>query len=442
MRTEDTAPATNAAEVGDLQEALNSPRPGGSVYLPAGRYQVDETIRVNLENTQHLYLYGDGRASVIEFTATDGSPLLELTGVEDSWWPDLKITIRDLTLVGNYEAGDAFYLRWPNDTMIDGCFFQGFGGCAVVVTPNATNVTVRDCWMRDCKRMLHADNLHHLTFHGNQTRSSNDGQQQDEHIYIGKYCREVRIVSNHIAYGHNEAIILDGTAQHVIANNTIEGFREGIVATDSRDIIIDSNYLHCPTGVLLREDCRGFTVSGNMMTDNYDGAVRIADAGGSGGHVISGNIIRQSVYADGQKGIDLGDSTGCVVTDNVIEDTSDGPAIGAQRDANHTIANNQIRQTADAVLRTDTPVEPVQPDPESPFYPLYEHLREAEASRLPMRFAAIERIIGEALPEEGRESRQWWRNDPDTPQARAWMAAGWLVVYVKRIEGWTIFARY
>lgn len=442
-------PTIDAAEVGDLQKALDMvPESGGAVYIPAGKYEIDRTITVALADRQHLHIYGDGRATVLNFTASDGSHLLQLSGVEDSWWPDLKITIRDLTLVGNYDSGDAFHLLWPNDTMVDSCFFYGFGGCAIVVTPKATNVTIRDCWMRDCKRALHADNLHHLTFHGNQTRSAQDGQQQDEHIYIGSNCREVRIVNNHIAYGHAEAIILDGTAQHVIANNTIEGFVTGIKATGCRDIIIDGNYVHCPTGVLMEGDNRGLTVSGNMMTANCDGAITIRDAHGSGAHVISGNVIRQSVYEDGQKGIDLGDARDCVVTGNVIEDITAGPAISAGPDlSRHVIANNCVTDSAIHVIASDRPTEPVEISPKSKYYPLSEYLGKLppEKRRVTLTFGQIESILGAELPPSAHKYREWWANeqsaDTSHVQARAWMAAGWLVTIVKQIERRVVFVR-
>jgi len=437
----------NAADVGDLQEALDQlPECGGAVYLPAGTYEIDRTVRCALREGQHLLLCGDGRATVIRFAATDGSHLLELSGVKNSWWPDLKITLRDLTLVGNYECGDAFHLRWPKDTMVDACFFEAFGGTAIRVSPNATNVTIRDCWMRDCKRALHADNLHHLTFHGNQTRSSNDGQVQDEHVYIGRHCREVRIVNNHIAYGHNEGIILDGTAQHVVANNTIEGFTVGIRAIDCRDIAIQSNYLHCPTGLLMEADTRGMTVSGNLLTTNSEGAVVIRDARGSGGHVITGNIIRRSLYDEPQRGIDLGDSVGCVVTSNTLEDTSDGPPIVSDGDpAVHEIANNCVHDTT-AEARERYRGGEVAPVPEDhPYRGLYNYLRAIppERDRIATGFWAFARedVLGRPLPDAAKEDRAWWANDPANEQAAAWLSAGWLVVIVKCIENRVAFAR-
>ena len=447
MKIVDEGACINAAAVGDLQAALDQlPLAGGTVRLPAGVYEINETVRCQLAEGRHLHLCGEGRATVIRYTATDGSPFLELRGIEGSWWPDLRITIRDLSFMGSYECGDALLLQWPNDTLVDSCFFQGFGGTAIRVTPQATNVTIRDCWMRDCHRALHADNLHHLTFHGNQTRSIEGGQTQGEHVYIGKHCREVRIVNNHLAYGHAEGIVLDGTAQHVVSNNTIEGFTCGIRATDCRDITINGNYLHCPTGVRLEEDSRGLVVSGNIFTNNHDGgAVLIRNARGSGSHVISGNVIRQSVYNDGQHGVDLGDALGCVVQGNVFEDLTGKVAVRADGDG-CVVTGNMITNCAQrAEQRLVAPQGTIQPPaPSSPYRDLYEHMAglEADCRRYTMPWGTIQRLLPEdSLIKDARASGDWWTNDSATPQGAAWLAAGWLVVIVKRIEGRIVFAR-
>jgi len=331
-------PATlNAADFSHLQAALDAlPETGGAIYLPTGEYHVPDTLTRALAEKQHLYLYGEGRGSVLINDTAHGQPLLHITGVVGSWWPDLKITLRDLTFVGSHASGDALILDYPNDALVDACCFIGHGGTAVRLGPQGTNVTVRDCWMRDCRRALCAENIHHLSFHGNQTRSLREGQEQAEHVFLGWECREVRIVSNHLAYGHAQAIILDGTAQHVIANNTIEGFPVAIEGRGKgqtnppdhcRDIVISGNYLHADTGVLLRGQCRGFAITGNTFINNPVAAVRCEDATAGGAHAITGNVIRKSVY-DGeyvktasreQGGIDLGEAQGCVVTGNVLD---------------------------------------------------------------------------------------------------------------------------
>lgn len=352
----------NVAEAGGLQPALDAlPPQGGTVYVPTGSWEVSRTAEVRLAEGQHLFLVGEGRSSVLTNTQTSGEPLLHVVGVEGSWWPDLRITIRDLAFVGNHHSGDALMLEWPNDALVDACFFIGHGGTAINCLRNSTNVTVRDCWMRDCRRALSAENLHHLTMHGCQTRSLRDGQTQAEHVYLDRNCREVRIVNNHLAYGHAEGIILDGTAQHVIASNTIEGFAEQIRAVDSRDIVIANNYLHGGKSVHLVGECFGFSISGNTMINAPEGSVVISDARGSGGHVIANNIIRKSVYRDldyvadkRMGGIVLGVARNCVVSGNLIEDVTAPQAISAGLDAaghvlpdyesggRHVVVNNRI----------------------------------------------------------------------------------------------------
>lgn len=348
----------NVAAAGSLQAALDRlPAHGGTLYLPTGTYEVNATIHKALAEGQHLYLVGDGRGSVLVNRQTGGEALLHLCGVVGSWWPDLKITIRDLTFVGNHDSGDALVVDYPNDMMVDACFFAGHGGQALRLGPQGTNVTVRDCWLRDCQRGIRAVNIHHLTLHGNQTRRANDGQAQGEHLWLGWECREVRVIGNHFAYGDAQGIVLDGTAQHVIANNTIEGFAVAIEAHGKgeelprdhcRDMVISGNYLHADTGLLLDGECRGFVVQGNTFINNPAGAVVIRNAEGAGGHSLTGNVVRKSVY-DGvyvksasphQRGFDLGNSAGCVVTGNRLQGLNPGPAVTAADLAQHLVVNN------------------------------------------------------------------------------------------------------
>jgi hypothetical protein len=350
-------------EAGGLQAALDAlPKHGGTVYVPSGRHEISGPVAKTLVEGQHLFIVGDGRGSVLVNTNTCGERLLQLSGVTGSWWPDLRMTVRDITFEGNHQSGDGLLVMFPNDTMIDSCFFLGHGGYAIRLVPHGTNVVVRDCWMRDCKRGVRAENIHHLTLHGNQTRRLEGGQEQEEHVYLGWECREVRVVNNHFAYGKNTAIILDGTAQHVIANNTIEGFHTAIEARGAceqkvrdrcRDIAITSNYLHADIGIRLVGECRGFAITGNDFINNNRAAVLIEAAEGAGKHTITGNMVRKSVYGGAffplpqmvpdQGGFHLGDAGDCIVTGNLLDAIDPGPGISAgPGGGRHIIANNRI----------------------------------------------------------------------------------------------------
>lgn len=258
---------------------------------------------------------------------------------------------------------DGLIVEYPNDTLIDTCFFQGHGGQAIALMPRGTDATVRDCWMRDCKRGVRAENIHHLTLHGNQTRSLPGGQVQQEHVYLGWSCREIRIVNNHLAYGGDTAaIVLDGTAQHVLANNTIEGFKVAIEARGTavpkprdhcRDIVITANYLHADIGVHLCGPCRGFAITGNDFINNREAAILIEQAAGAGKHTITGNIVRKSVYGGEffalpnarplQGRFRLGDAADRIVSGNLLEGVNLGSAIQAGPDGGgHVITANRI----------------------------------------------------------------------------------------------------
>jgi hypothetical protein len=353
----------NIVHAGGLQAALDAlPKQGGTIFVPVGKHRVDRPVRKQLLEGQHLAIVGEGRGSVLINTNTSGEPLLEITGVVGSWWPDLRMTFRDLAFEGNHGSGDGLVVLFPNDASIDSCFFLSHGGQAIRLGPQGTNVTVRDCWIRDCKRGVRAEGIHHLTLHGNQTRSLAKGQQQEEHVFLDWSCREIRVVNNHLAYGHTTAIVLDGTAQHVIANNTIEGFKTGIEARGisarkprdhCRDIAITSNYVLAEVGMRLTGPCRGFAITGNTFVNTPQAALIIEQAENAGKHAITGNVIRKSVYGGAffpmpnvplsQGGILLGNASDCIVANNLLDGIDPGPAISSETSGGrHLITGNRI----------------------------------------------------------------------------------------------------
>jgi hypothetical protein len=70
----------------------------------------------------------------------------------------------------------------------------------------------------------------------------------------------------------------------------------------------------------------------------------------------------------------------------------------------------------------------LRPSPRK-YDPLAAYLAALPADEVTLTFAAIERIIGAALPVSAW-ARTWWANTGGTPQARAWLGAGWRVAAV------------
>lgn len=77
--------------------------------------------------------------------------------------------------------------------------------------------------------------------------------------------------------------------------------------------------------------------------------------------------------------------------------------------------------------------------PQSKYQPLFEYLRQQPDSvPLELTFAEIEAILGQPLPPTATVNRAWWANS-QTPQARLWQAAGWLIDDVNFKEQTVVF---
>jgi DNA-binding transcriptional regulator YiaG len=66
--------------------------------------------------------------------------------------------------------------------------------------------------------------------------------------------------------------------------------------------------------------------------------------------------------------------------------------------------------------------------PGSKYQPLYDFLRHQRDDAVTLTFAAIEALLGAALPASARRQRAWWSNrGRGAVQAQAWMNAGYHV---------------
>ncbi len=64
------------------------------------------------------------------------------------------------------------------------------------------------------------------------------------------------------------------------------------------------------------------------------------------------------------------------------------------------------------------------------YNPLRDFLATYRATQLQLVFEQIENLIGSELDKEAYTFKSWWENDRSTPQATAWLEAGWEVVDV------------
>ncbi len=64
----------------------------------------------------------------------------------------------------------------------------------------------------------------------------------------------------------------------------------------------------------------------------------------------------------------------------------------------------------------------------SKYQPLLEYLQRSDCSEITLSFTEIEKLIHNTLPNSARKERRWWGNrSTGSPQASAWMNAGYVV---------------
>lgn len=93
----------DASQYPSIQEAVNAlPDSGGTVFIPAGRYEVAQSIVVDRSN---VTLMGAGSGTVLKNVNLDGDNTFELKGLsarERIW----RVELADLHLTGNERSGN------------------------------------------------------------------------------------------------------------------------------------------------------------------------------------------------------------------------------------------------------------------------------------------------------------------------------------------------
>ena len=77
-----------------------------------------------------------------------------------------------------------------------------------------------------------------------------------------------------------------------------------------------------------------------------------------------------------------------------------------------------------------TPVQDTPTRSGSGYAPLGEWLSARDDRRVTLAFAELERLLGRPLPASAGRHRPWWGNNDCSPQAAAWLGAGWRVAAV------------
>ncbi|OGM25780.1 hypothetical protein A3A76_01610 [Candidatus Woesebacteria bacterium RIFCSPLOWO2_01_FULL_39_23] len=155
-----------------LQAAINAASAAGKrLYVPAGTYLF---TTLSIPGPEGIYLYGDGRASILQCTGTGNA----ITLGEVNLWN--RLVLKDFTLQGNSSAGHGLYLAptGAGNNVVIGqienlyitgftqtgfyavyvldCYGLQFNSCSIIGNDSgvfcgseALHNSFNDCWVRD-----------------------------------------------------------------------------------------------------------------------------------------------------------------------------------------------------------------------------------------------------------------------------------------------------
>lgn len=270
-----------------IQRALDAAgaNGGGVVYLPAGTYMVERTIKV----PSNVTLAGAGPATILVASETIGHnsyPDNRVIRNADEATGNSGVVVRDLTidgaLRGRYHQTGIYGICLSNcdNSRIEGVTVRRCSGEGILVSYGSGNIVIQRCI---AELNNHGINVHHLTGEVliRDCISRRNGTQEPEHGGIGIFIEAVRNVS-------------------ICANVCLENAWAGIVwmggeraEWGASDCVISNNICRAnghQGGIFVNgtySETTRFLVTGNLcMLNGRDGIWALGASDG----VISGNL--------------------------------------------------------------------------------------------------------------------------------------------------------
>jgi parallel beta-helix repeat protein len=230
---------------------------GGALYFPAGTYKVTTTISITLskaDTTQcSLDIFGDGAASVLNYTTGDGTDFIHINGVQNGLG---NLHLHDLALTGNNSAGTGSGLHMQRITVpinIDSLYINNFGGGAGLYIESCWPATITSCWINGNKYGIELVNDPVPGSYGSTVNTAISGchiQSNTSHgIYVpgsgGNYTINHLTVNNCIVENNSASgIRLYGAINTLIKNVYFE--LNGCTTTANADIFME----YCIYGII------------------------------------------------------------------------------------------------------------------------------------------------------------------------------------------------
>ena len=282
------AQSDNTLSAGDyttIQEAVNAlPPAGGTVFIPAGIYEITEPIIVEKSDVS---LIGEGTGTILLNTSEDGKNTIELLGTEEK--PIWRVKVSDMHMKGNEKCGNAIYANHVNEISLSDMWIDYHGKSGIYLDYCYENPRVYDNNIAYNKEMgVLLDGCHDIVVSANQMEENGIG------IY-GKGLFNATVTGNNIDDHIKNCIYFVNTLGSIITANMLENCLGKSVILDEKcdGIVVTGNTFRMP-GVLSIIKTKGVVITGNAFDSSESTALEVEE---SELITVSGNIF--SGYGEG-----------------------------------------------------------------------------------------------------------------------------------------------
>ena len=287
----------DAATYPTLQAALDAlPDEGGLVRLPAGLFEITESLRIEKED---VCIEGAGTATHIKNLNEEGQPAILLADPEckdpkkdrkHNLW---RLRLSNFRVTGNEKRGAGIEARQIDQIFIQGVTVSENGGDGIFLNYCYEDPRISNCLLTYNKGTgVNLQGCHDIVVSACQFEENQDAL----HCFDGfNVCMTGCCVDDHLGDG----VVIENTYGSVVSGNMIEECNGTAVILD-RDcygITLSANVIaHNGGGIDLR-DAHGCAVSANTFTILKTNALRIGPA--SGRITVGGNNFCNSYIGDG-----------------------------------------------------------------------------------------------------------------------------------------------
>jgi hypothetical protein len=256
-------PAIEAANYPSLQAAIDAlPATGGVVRLPAGTFEIRESLRITQED---VLIEGCGTATHIKNLNESGQPavLIESPKLTENPRATLwRVQLQNLRITGNAKSGHGIHARRIDEIFLHGVTVSYHGGDGLRLDHCYEDPRICDC-----------------LFTYNKACGVN---------LIG--CHDIVVVGNQFEENLDALRCADGFNLCMTGNNLDDHLRDGVVIENTYGSVVSGNMIEECQGraIVLDRDCYGITLSANVIAHEVTGGIDLIDAHGC---AITGNTF-------------------------------------------------------------------------------------------------------------------------------------------------------